>query len=51
MVRSVKQISNNSSPAVLHQAADIQAFAVHMKVLQELPMHKGSQLAAVALLH
>jgi len=42
---------NNSSPAMLRQAADSQAFAVHVKALQELPMHKELQLAAAALLH
>ncbi|KAA6429988.1 MAG: hypothetical protein FRX49_00419 [Trebouxia sp. A1-2] len=41
---------DNSSPAMLHQAADSQVFAVHVKVLPELPTHMGSQLAAVALL-
>jgi len=41
---------NKSSPAMLRQAADSQAFAVHVKVLQELPAHMESQLAAVALL-
>ena len=36
---------------MLRQAADSQAFAVHVKALQELPTHKELQLAAVALLH
>jgi len=36
---------------MLHRAAGSQAFAVRVKALQELPMRKELQLAAVALLH